>query len=172
MPKTDKKAPSMEKRVIDTRLAVQRAEGKPNTLTGLEAWEYALVEYPELTDKDQSAFVREWYAGVHRSQKAEVAAGGSKSSASQKGRRKRGYDKNGQPTNAARATRMEEQVKVMWTALLEYAATKNKKVEKAVNAIHQAALVKAEEIRKQGEIEKAEKDAKRAARRAEKEATA
>lgn len=170
---TQEREASMQKTVIDTRLAVQRLGDKPNTYTGNEAWDVAVSEYPELTDKDKSAFVREWYAGITRSQKAEVEKAKSASrSGRANGRTPRGFDKNGEPTNAARATRMENHVTLMWDALLKYAATKTKKINKAVNERHQAALARVEEQRVAGEKEKAEIDAKRAERKAKKEAEA
>lgn len=162
----------MEKRVIETRTHIMRDGGSPNNLTGLEAWEVALENvYPDLTEKQQSEFVREWYGAITRSKKVEMERRKSEGSSTRSnGRRVRGYDKNGEPTNSFRAERMERQVEIMWDALLTFVnKKKGKRIQKKVADTHAATMEKIQEIQRKGAEEKARIDARRAERKAEKE---
>lgn len=158
--------PVMEKRVSDIRVQIKKEDLDPNFVSGLDAWDMAKDTFEELTDKESSEFIRTWYKMVTRSMKAATVYRKEAETTNGKGRRTRGFDKHGRPTNASIAGRMEEYVETLWAVLLKYAASKNKKTEKAVTKIHQNVLKKAEEIRVRDEAEKAKKDAERAAKAA------
>lgn len=109
---------------VRARIIKETEGADPNFTTGIEAWEVAKQLDKALTEKQSSEFIRAWYKSVTRSLKMENEMG--------KSSRKTGLDKNGNPTNSARAKKLEEGVASLWDSIDEYAEDKDEKVREIV----------------------------------------